>query len=766
MVAGRFVGQSVLRREDPRLVSGHGRYVDDVRVPGMVHAAFVRSHVARARIAALDVAAAERLPGVRAVYTARDLEPLIVGPLGATMYLSAPIPSPVALASGDVRYPGQPVALVLADSRYLAEDACELVRLDYDVATPVMDMETAAESEILVHPERGSNVVSQSRRWDDDLELAIRGAPYVVTRTFRQPRQSHTPMEPHGVVASWDRFDGELRIWCTSQRVHEVRATMGRVTGIPEQRIHVVQRDVGGAFGQKGAMRPEEIAVVLAACKAGVAVKWVEDRHENLVAGGHARSDRIAVTMGLDHEGGIIGAELDYLEDAGAYPSLGSVGGLVAMMFPGAYRMGGVNWSTRAVFTNSCGRAPYRGPWNIESLAREQIMDAAAREMGLDPVELRRRNVIARTDMPFTNASGMTYADIDPAAVLAETLRRFDYPEFLEEQSEQRGGGRRIGVGVSLFVEPTALGTGTMLGTEAAHVKVSLAGKVTVALGTSSHGQSIATTMAQIAADELGVDIEDVSVVDGETDITPIGGGTGGSRSGVIGGGATHRAAGHVRDKVLRVAAELMEAAPEDLETDRGRIQVRGTPTRSVSLAQVAHAAYVDTKLLPAGVEPGLEALVRYSTPAITFANACHICVVEILPSGQVEILRYVVVEDCGAMINPMVVHGQISGGVVQGIGGALYERFCYDEDGNPLTTTFMDYLIPTSTEVPFIEISHLNSPARGPGGYKGVGEGGAIGAVPAVRNAISDALGADVTDGVRPCDLFESTPLAGGSSR
>jgi aerobic carbon-monoxide dehydrogenase large subunit len=299
MVAGRFVGQSVQRKEDPRLVSGHGRYVDDVRLPGLVHAAFVRSHIARGRIVSVQTEAARQLPGVRAVYLASDLDELTVGPLLATMYLNAPIPSPVALARGDVRYAGQPVAVVLADSRYLAEDGCDLVEVEYDPETPVLDMELAAGADVLVHPERGSNVVSEARRWDDELSLAIHDALHVMTRTYRQPRQSHTPMETHGVIASWDAFDGELRIWCTSQRVHEVRATMGRVTGIAEQRIHVVQRDVGGGFGQKGSMRPEEIAAVLASCRSGLPVKWIEDRQENLVAGGHARADRITVTMGL-----------------------------------------------------------------------------------------------------------------------------------------------------------------------------------------------------------------------------------------------------------------------------------------------------------------------------------------------------------------------------------------------------------------------------------------------------------------------------------
>ncbi len=310
-------------------------------------------------------------------------------------------------------------------------------------------------------------------------------------------------------------------------------------------------------------------------------------------------------------------------------------------------------------------------------------------------------------------------------------------------------------MGVSLFIEPTALGAGSLIGTEAAHVKVSPGGRVTVALGTCGHGQSLATTMAQVVADELGVDVDEVVVLEGDTALTPFGGGTGGSRSGVMGGAAAHTAARQVRDKLITLAADMLEAAPEDLDIEHGRIAVRGSPSRGLTLAEVAHVAYLTTAKLPAGTEAGLEAIARYSTPGITFANACHICTVEIEPTGRVAISRYIVSEDCGVMINPMVVEGQIAGGVVQGIGGALHEQFVYDEHGNPLTTTLLDYLIPTSTEVPLLEIGHLQTPAAGPGGYKGVGEGGAIGAVPAVRNAVADALGRDVCQPVRPSDIL-----------
>jgi aerobic carbon-monoxide dehydrogenase large subunit len=760
--APRFVGQSVERKEDPRLLTGRGTYVDDVVLPRMLHAAFLRSDVARACVTSIDGSAARALPGVHAVYTAADFAKHVVGTTNPTMFLDMALPDAPPLAGPEVHFAGEAIAMVVAETRYLAEDALELIDVELDVLEPVLDRERAGDdASELVFADRGSNVMSTTTVPNPAVEEALAGAEHVVTETFHQIRQAHVPMEPHGIVASWDPFDGDLRLWASSQRVHEIKATLSRALGIPDHHIHVTQRDVGGAFGQKGSVRPEEMSTVLAARDLGRPVKWIEDRRENLISGGHARDDRVTVTMGVDRDGTILGVRLEHLENEGAFPTTPAVGALVAMLFPGPYEMGAVSWSTTAVFTNTGGRLPYRGPWNLESLAREQMMDHVARVIGLDPLEFRRRNVISGAAMPYTNASGMPYADIDPAATLAHMGSSFDYEAFRREQAAARAEGRRLGVGISLFIEPTALGAGTMMGTEAAHVKMSLSGKVSVALGTGSHGQSTATTMAQIAADELGVDFDDVVVTDGDSDLAPQGGGSGGSRAGVLGGAATHQAASEVRQKIVAIAAHLLEAAPEDLELGDGRVNVRGTPDRGVTVAEIAHAAYVQPAKLPPGVGPGLEALARYTTPGITWANACHVCVVEVHDTGLVELLRYVVSEDCGVMINPAVVHGQISGGVVQGIGAALLEQFVYDDAGNPLTTTFMDYLIPTACDVPVLEIGHLDTRAPGPGGYKGVGEGGMIGAVPAVRNAISDALGVTVTRPVLPSDVYE---LMGGT--
>ena len=759
--AQRFVGQSVLRKEDPRLVTGHGTYVDDVRLPDLLHVSFLRSDVARARITRLDVSAAREATGVHAVFTAADFAPMIKGTLSATMFMDMPMAPLRALADGDVRFAGEAIAMVVADNRYLAEDACELIEVDYEVLAPIIDFErAAADTTNLVHPERKTNVMAGGGADHPDLDAVFASAPHVFTEKFYQHRQSQVPMEPHGIIVRWDQYDQQLHVWSSCQRVHEVRATLSRALGLGEHCIHVTQRDVGGGFGQKGAMRTEQISVAVGAYMMGRSLKWVEDRRENLVSGGHARSDCVTVTMALDDNATILGVRLDHLEESGAYPMGGNIGGMVAMMFSGPYRMQRLGWKSASVFTNTCGRNAYRGPWNMETVAREQMMDLVARELNIDPIDLRRRNLIHVDELPFKNAGGMTYVGVDPKSCLDQALAMLDYDAFRREQADALAQGRLLGVGVSLFIEPTALGVGTLIGTEAAHVKISLNGHVTVAIGTGGHGQSIATTMAQIAADELGVDFADVSVIEGDTDVSPIGGGTGGSRSGVIGGAAVHRASAQVRDKVVAIAAHMLEAAPDDLEIQQSRVSVRGTPSRGVTFAEVAKLAYVSTSKLPPDTEAGLEALTRYTTPGITWANACHICTVEISDTSEIKLLRYIVSEDCGVMINPMVVEGQISGGVVQGIGAVLHEGFVYDDEGNPLTTTFLDYLIPTTTEIPVLEIGHLQTPASGPGGYKGVGEGGAIGAVPAVRNAISDALaqaGArGITRPVRPCDVHD----------
>ncbi len=745
--AGRFVGQSVKRKEDPRLVTGHGRYVDDVTVPGMLHAAFLRSDVARGRITRLDVAAARECSGVHAVLTAADLNDRPAGPMLPSMFAdgSQGISAPVRpLADGDVRFVGDPIALVVADSRYVAEDACELIEVEYEPLTAVVDFERAADdTENLVHPELGSNIAStMATPPDAALDEALSRAAHVVTETFYQQRQTPTPMETRGIVAHWDPYAAALRVWMSSQNPHEVRRTCARILGVAESRVRVVQQDVGGGFGQKYFMPRDEMTVVLASHLLGRPVKWIEDRRENLLSSNHARRDRATVTVGVDADGRIVGARIEHLEDSGAYANggTGGTGMFVAMMFPGPYRIPRLGWSTTAVWTNTCGRGAYRGPWMMETVAREEMMDVVARAIGLDPLEFRRRNVIGRDELPYATASGMVYEHVSPSETLEQAASLIDYDGFRSRQAEARANGRYLGVGLGLYIEPQA-GMGA-LGVEAANVRVEPDGTVNVFVGSGSHGQSLETTVAQVVAEHLGVDIDAVAVHQGDTDVAPFGGGTGGSRSGPILSPAARQAALEVRDKAIRIAAHLMEAAPDDLEIDGGVISVRGTPARSTTLAQVATTAYQQSDLLPPGMEPGLEVISRYKAPPVMYSNACHACTCEVdAATGHVTLTRYVVSEDCGVMINPMVVEGQIAGGVVQGIGGVLYEQIVYDDEGNPLTTTFLDYLVPTAAEVPVIEYGHVETPAATPGGYKGMGEGGAIGSVPAVFNAVADAL-------------------------
>jgi carbon-monoxide dehydrogenase large subunit len=755
--AGRFVGQRVARREDPRLVTGHGTYVDDVVVPGMLHAAFVRSDVARARITRIDVAAALALDGVRAVLTGAELNAGL-GSFQPTMFQGEHPPSPCAplhaLADGDVRFVGDPVALVVAESRYVAEDACELVEVDYEALEPIIDPEVAGGATELVHPELGSNIAMQvPTPPDPELDAAFESAAHVVRERLVQHRHTNVPMETRGVIASFAPSSGALEVWLSTQNPHEARQVFARVTGVPEHLVRVRGADVGGGFGMKYFIQRDEITVVAAAVRLGCAIKWIEDRRENLIAAMHARADIATVEMAVDADGLLVAARLDHLEDCGAYPvgGTGGTGPFAAMLFPGPYRLPRMGFTSTSVWTNTCGRGAYRGPWMFESVAREEILDMAARTIGIDPLELRRRNVVRVDELPFTTAMGMELDHVTPAETLEQAVEIIEYDAFRVEQRRVfEAEGRLLGVGIGLYVEPTSMSSGS-LGVETATVRVQPSGTVTVLLGTGSHGQGVETTMAQVVAEYLGVEIDDVVVVQGDTESAPFGAGTGGSRTAVIAGGAARAASIEVREKVIEIAAHLLEAAPEDLEIDDGRVSVRGTPTRGVTLAEVAALAYNAPTELPPDLAPGLEATVSYQAPPITWSNACHVCTVEVDPdTGLVTILRYVVSEDCGVMINPTIVEGQIAGGVVQGIGGVLYEHVVYDEQGTPLATTFLDYLVPTATEVPTIEYGHIETRSPTPGGHKGMGEGGAIGSPPAVFNAVADALalrGAKITE-------------------
>jgi carbon-monoxide dehydrogenase large subunit len=742
----RYAGSRVHRVEDARLLTGKGTFVDDVVRPGLLHACFVRSPFARARIEAIDVTDALAAPGVRAVFVAADLNAGANEVWFSMSGQGSPTTPLPPLAEGEARFVGDPVALVVADDRYLAEDATELVVVDYDPLPAIVDYETADATDQLVHEGFAANEVGQlAGGTPDKVDDALAAAAHVTTRSVHQQAYAAVPIETRGLVVEWNAPSEELTIWAATQAPHEVRSVCARVLGLPEHQIRVIMRDTGGGFGQKVLPGREELCLMLAARLLPAPVKWIEDRRENLLSAGQARHEHATVQFGFEADGTIVGAKIDHTQDVGAYPVPWPVGtgAAVGMIFPGPYRIPVTAFSHRSMFSNTVGRTAYRGPWQFESVAREVVLDQAARELGLDPVELRRRNMLTADDLPYVNGSGMPYSHVSPRETFEHALELLDYDAFRREQADARAAGRYVGVGTCSYVEPTTPGYG-YYGSEGATIRIDPSGKVSVYVVGGSTGNSLETTVIQLTADALGVPIEDVHTIQGDTALTPYGPGTGGSRSGSMMAGAVTATAAVLREKLVAVAAHKLEAAAEDIELAEGRAFVRGTPSAGMTVAEIASMAYFQPTAMPPGVSPGLEATERYAaaSPMPLWANATHVCTCEVdVTTGAVQILRYIVSEDCGPMINPAVVEGQIAGGTVQGIGGVLLEELAYDEDGNPLTTTFMDYLLPTATDVPLIEYGHVVTPGPGPGGYKGVGEGGAIGAPPAVANAVADAL-------------------------
>lgn len=733
------------RVEDARLVTGAGEFIDDVSRPGMVHVCFVRSPLPRARILGIDISEAAALDGVRAVFTAADLNPEVHElsfPLDMPGMPHVPRPP---LAEDEVRFVGDPVALVVAVDRYIAEDAAELVVVDYDPLPPVIDYRTAADSDELVHAECPGNLAgAMSGRPAAELDPIFAAAPHVVRQRIFQQAYCPVPMETRGLIADWSAPTGEMTIWAATQSAHGLRGFCARLLGIPEHRVRVVARDTGGGFGQKVVPQREDICVMLAARKLRTALKWIEDRQEHLLSAGMARHEYGDARMAFDADGHILAAAIEHVQNVGAYPipSPITAGVVVGLLFPGPYRVPAATFDAKFVYTNTVGRVAYRGPWQFESVAREVLLDTAARRMGLDPVELRRRNMLRREDLPLANPNGMPYSDVTPRETFEQALEMLDYESFREQQRQARAQGRYLGVGTCTYVEPTAGGT-PFHSTEGATIRIEPSGKVNVYVAGGSCGNSLETTVIQLAADAIGVDAADVHSIQGDTAVTPFGAGTGGSRSGPMTAGAIAETAATLRERILAIAAHRLGTAVEDVEFSAGRATVRGVPDVALSLAEIADIAYFQVDALPPGMPPGLEASGRYRVGSMMiWANATHLCTCEVdIETGAVRLLRYIVSEDCGPMINPSVVEGQIYGGTVQGIGGALYEQLAYDESGNPVTTTFMDYLLPTASEVPVIEVGHVETPSPGPGGFKGVGEGGAIGSTPAVLNAVADAL-------------------------
>lgn len=726
------------------MLTGRGRYVANLEVGRLLHVAFVRSPIARGRIVGLDTTTASRAAGVHAVLTAAELNAK-AGPLTGTMYLDAPNPPSRPLAERDVRYVGHAVAMVVAHTAAAALDAAELVELDLDPTPAVIDLAAARADTAIVHPELGTNVAQTTKVGDAAAWAALcSSAAHVTTRTFTQGRAANAPMEPRAISASWDPWAQELQVWIATQNVHEVRACASRLLRLPEHQIRVMAGDVGGGFGAKIFVSPDEACVLLAAHHLQRPVRWLERREENLLAGGHARADVATASLALGGDGHMLGLKVEHLEDVGAFPVGGTGGSLssVHRYLPGPYRVGAVHYDGVSLYTNTGGRVAYRGPWLMETTVREQLIDQAAREIGMDPLELRRRNTLTAEDQPWRSVTGSLVKNVSAAVTLERAAEAIGYEAIRAEQGKA-AASRRIGVGLAAFIEPTGMGAG-LLGSEQATLRVTISGSVEVAMGTGSTGNSLETTIPQVIAEHLGCNLDDVVFRQGDTSATPWGHGSGGSRAAVVAGGAAMQAAIELRAKVLAVAADVLEAAPEDLELVDSTVHVRGTPTRTVTLADVARRAFSKPELTPAGQQPGLEVAVRFRpADAYTFSNATHACAVAVdTETGGVELLRYAVSEDCGVMINPMIVEGQIAGGVVQGIAGALFEHLVYDGDGTPRTTTLADYLVPSAAELPSLEFDHVETPSATPGGFKGMGEGGAIAAPAAVANAICDALG------------------------
>ncbi len=741
-VTTRYAGTRVPRVEDSRLLTGHGAFVDDIKRPGLLHACFVRSPFAHARIKGIDASAALALPGVHAVFTAADLNPDVREAWHAAAGKDMPDTPRPPLAEREVKFVGDPVALVVAESRYIAEDAVELVNVDYEPLPAIADFTTAVGSDVVVHEAYPDNVAFALSGAPPDEET-FSSAAHVVSETIYQHMHVPVPMETRGIVVEWLAASEDVTIWASSQIPHELCAFCARLLGLPAQRVRVIVRDTGGGFGQKVVPLREDMCIVLAARKLPAAVKWIEDRRENLMSAGQARHVIADVRMAFDEDGTILAADIDFLQDVGAYPTPHPVNqAAIGFLFPGPYRVPKASYKYTAIFSNTPGLVAYRGPWQFETLAREMLLDIAAQKMGMDPAELRRRNLLRGDEMPYPNANGMPYDHVAPADTFEQAVKILDHEGFRKEQQDALAEGRYIGLGFSAYVEPTAGATGN-LATEGAAIRMEPTGKITVYVNGGSAGNSIETTVVQLTADALGADIDDVATIQGDTAVTPYGAGSQGSRSGPMTAGAVNKAGTILRKQIVAMAAARLGIEESDVELADSRATARGDSSKGVTFADLAYRAHYEPQRLPPGMSASLEATARFTSPApVHWANATHACTCEVdVKTGHVTLTRYIVSEDVGAMINPNVVEGQIAGGTVQGIGGALLEESAYDDDGNPLASTFVDYLLPTATEVPPIEFGHIEIPGPGVGGYKGCGEGGAIGSTPAVINAINDAL-------------------------
>jgi carbon-monoxide dehydrogenase large subunit len=770
---GRYIGQRVRRKEDPRLLTGRGQFVDDIALPGMLHVAFARSPIARGNILSIKTDVAREVPGVHAIYTQEDLARFKVDMMN--FFFISPEIEITPLANGRVAYVGEPVALVIADSRHIAEDGAALVEIEYAEEEPVVTISDARRGP-RVHPGTESNIAAEmgDEEIAVDLGVLLNRAPYLITHKVVHQRISQSPMETRGIVAIRDGSE-ELTLYITCQSPHLVARWTSLALGLPQTAIRVIAKDVGGGFGLKNHPWKEEVSVILAALRFGRPLKWVEDRYENLTAANQAREAEMVLQVAFDADGRLIASHGDYSCNNGAYPQLADCNIAVQMFLWAAYKMPAYGFLARGWYTNTVGLAAYRGPWAMESLIRETALDVAARRIGIDPIEIRRRNLIMLKDQPTTSCMGIPLDDITPAECLDKLLEHFDVAAFRKEQEAARKEGRYLGLGIAAYIEPTgSAGSITTMTGELAQVRIEPTGKITATMSTHSQGHGTATTMAQIIAERLCVAYEDVTVFEGDSSRGGFSPGAAGSRQGVIAGGAAIMASDLLVAKVKLLAGHLLNVSPEAIRIDDGMLHVEGEPEKSRTLRSIAEIAYGEPDRLPPGFEAGLEAQYRYQPPPMTLASAANACVVDVDPeTGFVKILRWICAEDCGTAINPTVVEGQIAGGLAQAIGMVLLEEMAFDAQGNPTAATYKDYLLPAISDIPDFEFLHANTPSKSVGGMRGVGEGGAIIGSPTLINAIADAL---APFGEVPVDLpltpgkllsiIEGRNIAGGAHK
>jgi len=768
-MAEKTVGKPIKRTEDPRLIQGLAHYVDDIRLPDTLHAVFLRSIYAHARIKSIDTTAALKLPGVVAVYTGKDVQK--IGPVPCAAALpELKVPDHRALALNKVYFVGHPVAVVVAETKSAARDAVDLIEVDYQELPVALDEERAADAKSpVIHEQFGTNIAYKLTAGEGDIAAALKSADHVIKQKILHKRLAPIAMEPRGVLARYFPGEQELTLWTSTQIPHLCRTQVAVMLGMPENKLRLITPEVGGGFGSKLNVYAEEALMGWISMQLNRPVKWIEGRRENMQATIHGRGQTGYIEIGVNKDGTLTGLRYNVFADMGSYFQLltPAIPTLTGLMLSGCYKIPAIQINVTGVFTNKMSTDAYRGAGRPEATyVVERALDLVALELGMDPVEVRRKNFPQPNEFPFKTATGLFYDSGNYQGALDKALKMADYKKLRDQQKTARKEGRLMGIGVSTYVEICALGPSAAMpagGWESATVRVEPTGKVTVLTGASPHGQGEETSFAQIAADELGVGVNDVTVIHGDTAIVQYGIGTFGSRGLAVGGVAVHMAIQKLKDKAGKIAAHMLQCEKASFVDGKFCADAKGTAPapampvgqapaaalpepntsgKTLSIGDIALEAHV-AKNLPADMEPGLSATAFYEPKNFTFPFGTHIAVVEIdSETGEIQFQRYIAVDDCGKQINPMLVAGQVHGGIVQSMGQALFEEVVYDETGQLVTGTLMDYALPHAVNIPHLELDSTETPSPvNPLGAKGVGEAGTIGATPAIVAAVVDAL-------------------------